>query len=152
MLLGSLPVALIVGTVLGFLTGLGVGGGSLLILWLTLVLEMPQTAARGINLLFFLPSAMIACYLEAGGGNAQESPARHSHRLYRRGGLFSYQHPDGFGNPQKTVRRSASCHGNPGTVLPAKIIAQPFRFLYARYPSRISDAATASTVSFRFFP
>ena len=42
MLLESLPVALIVGTVLGFLTGLGVGGGSLLILWLTLVLEMPR--------------------------------------------------------------------------------------------------------------
>ena len=63
MLLERLPVALIVGTVLGFLTGLGVGGGSLLILWLTLALEMPQTAARGINLLFFLPSAMIACYL-----------------------------------------------------------------------------------------
>lgn len=63
MLLESLPVALIVGTVLGFLTGLGVGGGSLLILWLTLVLEMSQTAARGINLLFFLPSAAISCYL-----------------------------------------------------------------------------------------
>ena len=62
-MLESLPVALIVGTLLGFLTGLGVGGGSLLILWLTLVLEMSQTAARGINLLFFLPSAMIACYL-----------------------------------------------------------------------------------------
>lgn len=62
-MLESLPVALIVGTLLGFLTGLGVGGGSLLILWLTLVLEMSQTAARGINLLFFLPSAAIACYL-----------------------------------------------------------------------------------------
>ena len=62
-MLESLPVALIVGTLLGFLTGLGVGGGSLLILWLTLVLEMPQTAARGINLLFFLPSAAISCYL-----------------------------------------------------------------------------------------
>ena len=62
-MLESLPVALIVGTLLGFLTGLGVGGGSLLILWLTLALEMPQTAARGINLLFFLPSAAISCYL-----------------------------------------------------------------------------------------
>lgn len=62
-MLESLPAALIVGTLLGFLTGLGVGGGSLLILWLTLVLEMPQTAARGINLLFFLPSAAISCYL-----------------------------------------------------------------------------------------
>lgn len=62
-MLETLPVALIVGTLLGFLTGLGVGGGSLLILWLALVLEMPQTAARGINLLFFLPSAAISCYL-----------------------------------------------------------------------------------------
>lgn len=62
-MLESLPAALIVGTLLGFLTGLGVGGGSLLILWLTLVLEMSQTDARGINLLFFLPSAAISCYL-----------------------------------------------------------------------------------------
>ena len=65
MLLESLPVALIVGTVLGFLTGLGVGGGSLLILWLTLVLEMPQTAARGINLLFFLPCGAVALVIHA---------------------------------------------------------------------------------------
>ncbi|MGM9550076.1 MAG: TSUP family transporter [Faecousia sp.] len=61
-MLESLPAALIVGTVLGFLTGLGVGGGSLLILWLTLVLEIQQQTARGINLLFFLPSAAISCY------------------------------------------------------------------------------------------
>lgn len=54
------PAALIVGTVLGFLSGLGIGGGSLLILWLTMVLGMEQAAARGINLLFFLPSAAIA--------------------------------------------------------------------------------------------
>lgn len=51
---------MIVGTVLGFLSGLGIGGGSLLILWLTLVAGMEQSAARGINLLFFLPSALIA--------------------------------------------------------------------------------------------
>lgn len=50
-----------VGTVLGFLTGLGVGGGSLLILWLTIITGMEQELARGINLLFFLPSAAIAC-------------------------------------------------------------------------------------------
>ncbi len=56
-----MAMKLAVGTVLGFLTGLGVGGGSLLILWLTLVLEAEQQLARGINLLFFLPSALIAC-------------------------------------------------------------------------------------------
>ena len=55
-------MTLLVGTVLGFLSGLGIGGGSLLILWLTLVLETEQAVARGVNLLFFLPSALVACY------------------------------------------------------------------------------------------
>jgi uncharacterized membrane protein YfcA len=54
-------VATAAGLVLGFLSGLGVGGGSLLILWLTVVLGLPQEAARGINLLFFLPCALTAC-------------------------------------------------------------------------------------------
>lgn len=57
----NLLVTLTVSTLFGFLTGLGIGGGSLLILWLTLALEMPQAEARGINLLFFIPSALIAC-------------------------------------------------------------------------------------------
>lgn len=60
-MLESLPVVLIVSTVLGFLAGIGVGGGSLLILWLTLVLGMDHGNARLINLLFFLPSAAVAC-------------------------------------------------------------------------------------------
>lgn len=60
-MLETLPVMLIVGTVLGFLAGLGVGGGSLLILWLTLVLGIEHPVARTINLLFFLPSAIVAC-------------------------------------------------------------------------------------------
>ena len=59
-MLESLPVTLIVATVLGFLAGLGVGGGSLLILWLTLVLGMEHPLARVIKLIFFLPSAVIA--------------------------------------------------------------------------------------------
>lgn len=50
-----------VGSLLGFLTGMGVGGGSLLILWLTLALGFDQTTARGINLLFFLPASAICC-------------------------------------------------------------------------------------------
>ncbi len=60
-MLESIPVSLVMGTVLGFLSGLGIGGGSLLMLWLTVVLGMEQSAARGINLLFFLPSAAVAC-------------------------------------------------------------------------------------------
>lgn len=59
-MLSSFPVSVIVGTVLGFLSGLGTGGGSLLILWLTLVLEIPAQEARALNLMFFLPSAIIS--------------------------------------------------------------------------------------------
>jgi uncharacterized membrane protein YfcA len=57
--------------VLGFLSGLGVGGGSLLVLWLTLVAQMPLDAARNINLLFFLPTALIASLFRWKKGNLQ---------------------------------------------------------------------------------
>ena len=46
-----------VGIVLGFLAALGVGGGSLLILWLTLVVNTDHPIARGINLMFFIAAA-----------------------------------------------------------------------------------------------
>ena len=56
-MLNSFPFAILVGFLLGILTGLGTGGGSLLVLWLTLVLQFPPAQAKVINLLFFLPSA-----------------------------------------------------------------------------------------------
>lgn len=61
-MLNSFPVALVVATILGFLAGLGVGGGSLLMLWLTLVLQVSHPEGRVINLLFFIPSALIASF------------------------------------------------------------------------------------------
>lgn len=59
-MLESIPVMLIAATATGFLSGIGVGGGSLLMLWITLVVGMPHSQARVLNLLFFLPSALIA--------------------------------------------------------------------------------------------
>ena len=53
-------VKVLVGAVLGFLSGLGVGGGSLLLLWLTLIAGVPRDTARIMNLMFFLPCALIA--------------------------------------------------------------------------------------------
>ena len=53
-------VNFLVGAALGFLSGLGVGGGSLLLLWMTLVLGADPAQARVMNLMFFLPSALIA--------------------------------------------------------------------------------------------
>ena len=61
-MVNSLPVIWGVGIVLGFLSGLGVGGGSLLMLWLTIVVDLEHEAARTINLLFFLPTAAIASF------------------------------------------------------------------------------------------
>ena len=61
-MLDSLPVILAVGTLLGFLSGIGVGGGSLLVLWLTAVQNLPPETARSINLLFFLPAALISSF------------------------------------------------------------------------------------------
>lgn len=62
-MLESFPVAILVGILLGFLSGLGIGGGSLLIVWLTAVLEWNIQEARAVNLLFFLPAALIACFI-----------------------------------------------------------------------------------------
>lgn len=59
-MLESFPVAFAVAAILGFLAGLGVGGGSLLVLWLTLAVGMEHPQARIINLMFFIPSAVIA--------------------------------------------------------------------------------------------
>ena len=54
-------MSIFIATILGFLSGLGTGGGSLLMLWLQLGLGMHQQEARIINLLFFIPAALIAC-------------------------------------------------------------------------------------------
>ncbi len=44
----------------GVLSGFGVGGGTLLLIYLTAVLGMDQHLGQGINLLFFLPAAAAA--------------------------------------------------------------------------------------------
>lgn len=50
----------LVGAVTGVLSGFGVGGGTLLILWLTLVAGMDQLRAGGINLAYFAAPAVPA--------------------------------------------------------------------------------------------
>ena len=39
---------------------MGMGGGGILVIYLTLALSVPQLEAQGINLLFFLPCAAIS--------------------------------------------------------------------------------------------
>lgn len=56
-MLNNYLFSLLIGVVLGFLAGLGTGGGSLLLLWLTLMMGIDSEIARTINLLFFLTAA-----------------------------------------------------------------------------------------------
>jgi uncharacterized membrane protein YfcA len=51
------------GLATGILSGFGIGGGSLLMLYLTLIAGMPQQTAAGANLLYFIacaPAALIS--------------------------------------------------------------------------------------------
>lgn len=56
-------------TVAGFLSGLfgamGLGGGGVLIIYLTGIIDTEQALAQGINLLFFIPCALIAIIMHA---------------------------------------------------------------------------------------
>ena len=54
-------IAVLAGLLCGVLSGFGIGGGSLLMVWLTAAQSMEQRTAQGVNLLYFLPTA--ACSL-----------------------------------------------------------------------------------------
>lgn len=52
----------------GIISAWGVGGGTLLLLVMTLLLHIDQRTAQGINLLFFLPTAISALICHWKGG------------------------------------------------------------------------------------
>lgn len=62
-------IALLAGTITGILSAFGIGGGSLLLIYLTSFAAIDQHQAQGINLLYFLPAAAAAL------------PAHHKHGL-----------------------------------------------------------------------
>ncbi len=53
----------IIGFATGILASMGLGGGFILVVWLTLFAGVGQKSAQGINVLFFLPIAFIALIL-----------------------------------------------------------------------------------------
>lgn len=64
----SFSIALLVGAVTGIMSGLGSGGGTLLIIFMTLFLKTPQLEAQGINLLYFLCCGAPAAYMHKKNG------------------------------------------------------------------------------------
>lgn len=56
-------IACAVGLLCGIVSGFGIGGGSVLMVWLTAVCSIAQKTAQGVNLLYFLPTAGAALIL-----------------------------------------------------------------------------------------
>ncbi len=61
-------LSLAAGLLTGILSGFGIGGGTLLLLWLTLVSGMDQLRAGGVNLLYFVCCALPALWGHARNG------------------------------------------------------------------------------------
>ena len=53
-------IPLAVGAATGVLSGFGVGGGTLLLVYMTAFAGVEQRLAQGINLLYFLPAGLLA--------------------------------------------------------------------------------------------
>ena len=67
--------ALLAGTATGVLSGFGVGGGTLLLLYLTAFAGVEQHLAKGINLVYFLPAAAAALPSHIKNGYVDRSAA-----------------------------------------------------------------------------
>jgi len=55
----------VAGLVSGIISGMGIGGGTILIPCLTIFFGMDQQTAQGINLLYFIPTGIAAVILHA---------------------------------------------------------------------------------------
>ena len=62
----------------GTISAWGVGGGTLLLLMMTLFLGVDQRTAQGINLLFFLPTAASALFCHRQGGFLDKPTLKHA--------------------------------------------------------------------------
>lgn len=62
----------VVATAIGFLAGaagaMGLGGGTVLLIYLTVLASVDQLTAQGINLIFFIPCALAAVLMSARQG------------------------------------------------------------------------------------
>lgn len=61
----SLLTAAAAGLVTGIISGFGIGGGTILMVYLTAMAGVAQRTAQGINLLYFLPTAAAALLLHS---------------------------------------------------------------------------------------
>lgn len=66
----------LVGIISGIVTGLGMGGGSILILILVTFMNVSQHMAQAINILYFIPTSIIAIIIHAKNDNVDKQVAK----------------------------------------------------------------------------
>lgn len=71
----DLLLGVLAGAATGVLSGFGVGGGTLLLIYLTAFAGMEQTMAQGVNLLYFLPAAATALPSHIKNGYVEKAAA-----------------------------------------------------------------------------
>ena len=64
----AVMIQALVGFLSGIIASMGLGGGFVLLIWLTLFEDVAQRSAQGINLLFFLPIALVSVIMHLRAG------------------------------------------------------------------------------------
>jgi len=72
----SYIIYVILGLAAGIISGLGIGGGTLLIPALTLLYGLPQQQAQSVNLIYFIPTAIVALISHFRSGNIEKGPVK----------------------------------------------------------------------------
>lgn len=71
-------LSILIGLLTGVLSGFGIGGGTLLLLWLTLVGGLSQQQAGGLNLLYFAGCALPALWGHFKSGLIEKTAVKHA--------------------------------------------------------------------------
>ncbi|MCI8805346.1 MAG: sulfite exporter TauE/SafE family protein [Clostridiales bacterium] len=63
---------IIIGFLSGIISGMGIGGGTILIPALSIFFDYEQHTAQNFNLIYFIPTAIIALFTHAKSGNIEK--------------------------------------------------------------------------------
>lgn len=63
---------ILIGIISGIISGMGIGGGTILIPALSIFLDYDQKLAQNINLIYFIPTAVIALFTHVKSGNIEK--------------------------------------------------------------------------------
>jgi len=72
----SYIIYVLIGLAAGIISGLGIGGGTILIPALTLIYGLEQQQAQNVNLMYFIPTAVVALISHFRNGNIEKGPVK----------------------------------------------------------------------------